>query len=419
MPPTTAATEPRLITLSSGARLAAQPIPGVKSAAITLLIPGGSAHDPENRLGMAAMWSELVFRGAGELDSRRHADALDSLGVQSGGGAENFYQRLSFTMLGARLSDALPLIIDMLRAPRCDEQSIEPVRDISIQTIHALEDDPHERVMRALKRHHAPPPINRSNLGTIEGLRAITRDELLEHWRACALPEGTIIGAAGAIDPDALADRLNTLLDGWTGEAPDVRWSESTDRGVHHEADETNQTQIALAHDSPDARDEAFALERVTAGVLSGGMSGRLFTEVREKRSLCYSVYAGYSADRDYGRTVAYVGTTPDRADEAARVLLEQLRRLNTAEGAVTESELARAKMGLKSRVVMSGESTGNRAMALARDVHCLDEPRSLDAIIAEIDAVTLDRLNDHLSRRSLGEMTVCTIGPKPVSAEL
>jgi predicted Zn-dependent peptidase len=418
MPSATAA-GPQLTTLDTGARFAAQRIVGAQSAAISILIPGGTARDPENRLGMSAMWSELLFRGAGNLDSRQHADALDKLGIQSGGGPETFYQRLSFTMLGSRITDALPLIIDMLRAPRCDADAIDPVRDLSIQAIQALNDDPQERVMRSLKQFHAPSPINRSIHGTIEGLTAITRDDLINHWSATALPIGAIFSAAGAIDPDAIEAQLNKLLAGWSGEANAISWSAPTTRGLHHETDDTNQAQIAIAHDSPDSRDNNFPLERVATAVLSGGMSGRLFTEVREKRSLCYSVFASLAADREFGRTVAYVGTTPDKADEAVNVLLEQLRLMNTPQGAVTQGELDRAKIGLKSRVVMSGESTSNRAMALARDTHCLDAPRSLEQIIEEIDSVTLDSLNSYLASRDLGDITCCTLGPDPVNTTL
>jgi len=418
MPDTTTA-GPLCATLDTGALFTSQRITGAQSAAVSILIPGGTARDPENRLGMSSMWSELLFRGAGSLDSRQHADALDKLGVQTGGGPETFFQRLSFTMLGSRLADALPLIIDMLRAPRCDADSIEPVRDLSIQAIQALSDDPQGRVMRSLKRFHAPPPINRSNLGTIEGLTAITRDDLVNHWSATALPTGAIFAAAGAIDPDSITAQLNALLSGWAGEPSPVCLSAATTRGYHHETDDTNQAQIAIAHDSPCARDERLPLERIATAVLSGGMSGRLFTEVREKRSLCYSVFASYAADREFGRTIAYVGTTPDKADEAVGVLLEQLRAINTPDGAVTQSELDRAKIGLKSRVVMSGESTANRAMALARDIHRLDAPRSLEQIIEEIDAVTLDALNAYLATRDLGDITCCTLGPDPVNATL
>ena len=133
------------------------------------------------------------------------------------------------------------------------------------------------------------------------------------------------------IDPEALARQLESLTSSWTGSAPEVTWDTSTtSRGYHHEPDQTNQVHIALAHDAPAESDPDCWLERLTTAILSGGMSCRLFTEVREKRSLCYSVYATYAGSQKYGRATAYVGTTPERAQESLDVLTEQLEHINT-----------------------------------------------------------------------------------------
>jgi predicted Zn-dependent peptidase len=408
---------PVTITLDCAAVLVAEPIPTAQSASLCWLIPAGSARDPDNRQGVSAMWSELLFRGAGALDSRAHADSLDRAGVQRGGEVETFFHRITATTIGSRLLDALPLIADMVLSPRCEEAAVEPVRDLALQSLEGLEDDPQERVMIEVKARHAPPPINRSGLGTREGLEALTRDDLLAYWKRCAKPTGSIIAVAGAIDPAAVARRLNELLRGWSGAPPEVAWPTPPQRGVHHEQDQTNQVQIALAHDSPPEPHPDARLERIVAGVLSGGMSGRLFTEVREKRGLCYSVFSSYATDRRYGRTVAYVGTGPERAQEALDVLVGELRRIGTPEGAITAEEFTRATVGMKSRVIMSGESTPSRAMAIARDMHRLDRPRSLEEVAAEIDAVRLGEVVEYLKRRRLGEMTVCTIGPGELKA--
>ena len=155
----------------------------------------------------------------------------------------------------------------------------------------------------------------------------------------------------------------------------------------------------------------------MTHAVFSGGMSGRLFTEVREKRSLCYAVSASYAADRDFGRSIAYSGTTPERAQETLDVLRGELDRIATKAGAVTADELRRAKIGLKSRTVMAGESTAARAGALARDMWKLGRPRSLDDLTAAIEAIELDPLNAYLARRRLSDRTIVTIGPGALKA--
>ncbi len=157
-------------------------------------------------------------------------------------------------------------------------------------------------------------------------------------------------------------------------------------------------------------------LERLAISVLSGGMSSRLFTEIREKRALCYSVGARYATDRDFGIVTASVGTQPERAQESLDVLVAEMQRLSTPKGRVTPEEFCRAVVGMKSGLVFSGESTGARASALASDVFRLGTPRSLEQLAAEVDAITLDQLNAYLATRSLGEVTIQTVGPEPLT---
>lgn len=408
--------EPIARTLDCGLPLLVEPIPNVRSVGLTWLLPAGSAHDPADRLGLSAMWSEIIYRGAGDLDSRAHADALDTLGVSRGSSVRTFFLRLSATLLGERLLDALPLITDVVLKPRMDEASVEPVRDLCVQSLESLKDDPQERVTVLLREKHNPPPLDRSGLGTMEGLGAITRKDLVEGWKGRALPGGGVLAVAGAVNADALEKRLNQLLAGWRGESRPVKWSGAGPRGYHHDTEETNQVHIAIAFDAPREGDEASMPERVINAALSGGMSGRLFTEVREKRSLCYSVHASYRPDKDFGRVTAYSGTTPERAQETLDVLMNELRRINgprSKGGGIDASEFQRAVIGMKSRLVMAGESTGARAGALADDWHKLGRPRSLEELTAQIDAVTLEQVNGYLSKRDLGAPTIVTIGPE------
>lgn len=413
--------EPVVRELSCGMPLVCERIDGVQSAGLTWLVAGGSARDPEELEGLSTMWSEILFRGAGDLDSRGHADALDTLGASRSSNVQTHHLKLGASAMGPRLEEALPLIVDMVRRPRMEAESVEPVRDLCMQELLALKDEPQQRVMLNLRRRHNPSPLNRSGVGTERGLSAIAREDLVERWPETARPRGSIFAAAGDVDIDRLEAALNTLLDGWEGDAPSVETGDAPARGYEHETDQTNQVHIGVSYDSPAERDERSALERLATAALSGGMSGRLFTEVREKRGLVYAVQASYRSDRDYGRTVAYAGTTPERAQETVDVLLGELRRINgpaSAGGGIDQSEFDRAKVGLKSNLVMSGESTSARAGALASDLHRLDRPRSLEERVAEIDRITLDQVNDYLSTRELGEITVTTIGPAALRVE-
>ncbi len=400
-------------TLDSGMPLLAEVNAGVRSASINWLLPIGSATDPAGAEGLSTLLSELIFRGAGANDSRAQADALDRLGLSRGASVGGQYLGLSVTMLGDRLEAALPLLVDIVRAPRIEPDAVEPTRALALQALAGLKDQPQERAGMLLSARHNHVPLNRSGLGTHAGLSAATRDALVAHWAARVKPKGSIFAVAGAINPDAIAKRLNALLAGWSGQAALIPATPSTTRGTyHHEPEESSQVQILLAHEAPREADPDAMLERIVASVLSGGSSSRLFTEVRERRALCYAVSASYAADRDWGRVTGYVGTTPDKAQQSLDVMRDELARITTPQGAVTPEEFARAVVGYKSRLVFSGESSAARAGALASDWHRLGRTRTLEEIAAQVDRVRLEEVNAYLARRRPGTATIVTLGP-------
>ncbi|MGD9688691.1 MAG: M16 family metallopeptidase [Phycisphaerales bacterium] len=400
-------------TLACGMPLVVEENRGVGSAALTWLLPVGSGADREDRQGLSTMLSELIFRGAGTLNSRQQADALDRLGLSRGADVGAAHLRLSATMLSAKVIDALPLLADMVLRPRFEPDAIEPVRDLSLQALQGLKDQPQERGGIMLTERHNHPPLNRSGLGTESGLESITREELASHWAARARPGGSILAICGNVNGSDIARRLDEVLRGWGGEAPKVECTASPTRGTyHHEEEQASQVHIYLAHEAPRESDPDAVLERIGNAVLSGGSSSRLFTEVRERRALCYSVHAWYAADKLWGRVTGYVGTTPDKAQMSLDVMMAELRRMGTRAGAVTPEEFQRAVVGYKSKLVFAGESTGARAAAIASDLHRLGRPRTLSELAAAIDRVTLDELNAYFARRTMGAVTIVTLGP-------
>jgi len=319
-------------------------------------------------------------------------------------------------MPGARLAEALGLLVDMVRKPRMDADANEPTRDLALQSLESLRDDPQERAALAARARHRPPPFNRSGMGTEEGLRAICRDDLVTGWPERARPIGSVIGIAGEVDPGPIRDRLEELLAGWSGRYDQPEVTGEPPRGYAHEVDDSNQVQIVVAQDGPPEDSGDAVLERIISSVLAGGMSGRLFTEVREKRGLCYAVHSSYRTDRDRGVVSSYVGTTPERAQESLDVLWSELGRVGEPGGQITPDEFDRAVVGMKSRLVFGGESTLARSAALASDFVKLDRVRTLDDITAEIDAVTLEGVNEYALRRETGTPTIQTLGPEALT---
>lgn len=399
--------------LQCGMTLVVEPIPSVASVAVNWLLPAGSATDAPGGDGHASMLSEYVLRGAGGRSSREFSDALDLLGVQRGTDVQTHHLRLDAVMLADRLDDALPLLADLVRAPALPADAMEAVRSLALQSLESLDDDPQGMAMIRLRERHMPPPFNRHGHGDQAAIEAATIDSLRESWRARFRPGGSIVGVAGAVNPAKVASGLNRLLEGWTGRGPDPSPSGPPPRGYLPIEQQTSQVHIGLAFDGPREAEAASMIERLAIGVLSGSTSGRLFTEVRQKRSLCYSVGASYRAGRDQGIVTLYAGTTPERAQETLDVCGAEIRRLRSG---VTKEEFHRAVVGLKSHMIMQGESTPARAGALVYDQFRLGRARTLDEVAAQVDAISIERLNEYLAARDFGDFTVVSIGPAPLT---
>lgn len=396
--------------LSSALSVIVEKTSGARSCGVSWLLPAGAGRDEPTLFGRAAVTSELLLRGAADLDSRAQADAFDLLGASRSADAGVRFMGVTASMLGDRLTEALPLLADMIRRPRFDESSIPPAKELAVQSIEALADEPQRRAVLGARARHFADPFSRSGLGTKEGIAALTRESIVAGWQRDAVPGGSILAIAGAVDPDAVFDAVERVTEGWSGTTTELAPAGDPPRGYAHEHDDGAQVQIILVHDAPPEPDPRSMLERIVVGVLSGGMSARLFTEVREKRGLCYAVHASYRAERDYGAVTASVGTTPQRAQESLDVLVAELHRINA--GGIEPDEFDRTVTRIKSSLVFAGESTAARAGALANDQHKLGRPRSLDEIAAEVDAVSLDQVNAYLRTRSLGRVTIQTVGP-------
>ncbi len=401
-------------TFPNGLTLLAEPMPGAESLAMSFLTPAGIAAEPPDRLGLSAMLAEIICRGAGGRSAREHSDALDTLGVDRSTANDMNHLRLSATMIGTKLPDALPLLADMIRAPAFDPAHLPPTRDLATQAIDALADEPQQRAFLELRQRQYPAPFGRSPLGDRDHLQQVTLDDLQAFARARFVPQGVILAFAGRFDWDALRGQVERLLGDWAGQAPDAVEAAAAPRGYSHLHADSAQVHIGVAYDAVKETDAQAVLQRAAAAVLSGGMSGRLFTEVREKRGLCYAVYAMYAGQRDRGAMLAYAGTSTPRAQDTLDVLTQELERLSNG---VEPDEFERAIVGMKSRLVMQGESTAARAAAIAADQYTHGRPRTLDERAAEVDAVTLDDLNAFLAEHLPEDMTIVTIGPEPLNA--
>jgi predicted Zn-dependent peptidase len=352
----------------------------------------------------------MMLRGAGPRDNRRFVNDLDNLGVQRSESVGDAHVVFSGATLGRNLSPALEIYADVIRRPHLPQAELEPCRLMALQELSAVEDEPAHKVMLELRRRHFPEPWGRSSQGDREALEAMGLDDVRGFFERVYRPEGAILGVAGRLEWEQLKDDVGRLWGDWpTLDKPHL--GEGT-AGPHREhlPHDSNQTQIALAYPSVPYQHPDYFVASAAVAVLGDGMSSRLFTEVREKRGLCYSVYASHGTLFDRGSVFCYAGTSAERAQETLDVMVHEILRLS--EG-IEPGELARLKTRVKSSLIMQQESTFARSALLTRDWYFLGRVRTLDEVEAIVDALSAEQINAYLAANRPNNFTIVTLGPK------
>ena len=354
----------------------------------------------------------MASRGAGERDSRKLVEDLDNLGVERGESVSDAHTSFSGATLSKNLLPALEIYADVVRRPHLKGDQLEAARLSMLQELRAVEDEPSQKVMQQLRLRHYPHPFGRPMQGDQAGLEATTLDDI----RGCASrlyrPNGCIIGVAGRFDWPRLKEHVGNLFADWRKcDVPELVAGKSGPQREHLHND-SNQTQIAIAYDSVPYRHPDYFQAWGAVGVLSGGMSSRLFTEVREKRGLCYMVYASYHTLRDRGAILCYAGTTAERAQETLDVTLGELLRLSQG---IEAAELFRLKARIKSALIMQQESSSSRSGSIARDWYHLERTRTLEELGALVDGLTRESISDYLAAHPPGDFTIVTLGQQPL----
>ena len=401
-------------TFGNGLTLVVQEMNWLPSVSFDMLLPFGATTDPEGEFGSGTVLSEWLYRGAGERDSRTLSDALDALGVRRGGGAGGESTVFAGSLLADALPEALALYADIVRRPRLEDDEFNLARTVALQELASLDDSPTQRLFIALAKGYFNSPHGRSVYGEEADLKALSAETVRRDAARRLAPREAILSVAGGVRWPEVRALVEDLFGDWEGEGVPLPEVEVAPPRTDHIEAKTAQTQIgvafeALAPGNPDWYKNALAI-----GVLSKGMGSRLFSEVREKRGLVYSVMAANRAVRGYGYTLSYAGTTPERADETLRVLLGELERLRDG---VSAEELERARTGILSSLVMEGESSGGVASSLARNTFLFGAPRPLETVKAALLAVSLDDLNAYLAARPEPRFTVLTLGPSALGA--
>lgn len=398
--------------LKNGMVVLGEPMEVVESAAFGFMLPAGAGRLPDGCCGAGNVIADWIFRGAGDRDSRSLGDALDGLGLHRASAVNSGHLNIGAALEAENLAEAIGLYADIILRPKLEQEQFELARQLAIEGVRALDDDPRQNVMLKLKEQFFPEPLGRSPVGNIEELSALSTQKAKQIIESNFNFSQTILAVAGKYDFDSLCKQIEELFD--TGEQKQLEAIAVGDKeGKYtHIHNDGAQVHIGLMTEAAKPTDEDYYNVRIAISVLSGGMSARLFTEVREKRGLCYAIGARYLALKEAAGIGCYAGTTPDKAQETFDVIKTEFNRLS--EG-ISEEEIERAKVGLKSALILQSESSSSRAGAIGSDHYILGRVRSLDEIKEKIEATSVDSVLRYLRENKFEDFTAVTIGPKEI----
>jgi len=413
--------EVRRSVLPGGVRVLTEAMPGQRSATIGFWVGVGSRDEAPGQHGSTHFLEHLLFKGTRKRTALEIASAFDEVGGESNAATAKESTCYFARVLDTDLPMAIDVIADMITGAVLDPQEMEQERDVILEEIAMDSDDPtdvaHEHFVAAVLGSH---PLGRPIGGTPEAIRAVARDSVWDHYWRYYRPDELVITAAGGLDHDVVCrlvvDALETA--GWDLEADAAPVQRrATERavitgtaGLHVVKRPVEQANIIVGCPSLVATDDRRFVMSVLNAVLGGGMSSRLFQEVREKRGLVYSTYSFASSYADAGYFGMYAGCTPTKVRQVLDLLGAELDKL--AEGGITEEELRKAVGQLSGGIVLALEDTGSRMSRLGRAELVSGEYQDIDETLRQIQAVTAAEVQELARELAAAPRTVTVVGP-------
>ncbi len=379
----------QLATLSNGFRIVTEHMPGLQSAALGIWVTAGGRHERPEQNGVAHFLEHMAFKGTDTRSALQIAEAIEDVG-----GYINAYTSREVTAYYARVlradtALAMDVIADILLNPVFDQSEIETERHVILQEIGQARDTPDDVIFDWLQEKAYPnQPIGRTILGEADRVRSFGRDDLSTFVSEHYGPGQMILSAAGAVDHDTLVAQAETLFGHIAARTAPVYDQARYHGGESRELKDLEQAHMALAFEGPGYRDDDFYAAQIYSSALGGGMSSRLFQEIREKRGLCYTIFAQSGAYADTGMTTIYAGTSGEELGDLAMLTIDEMKR---AADDMSQAEIDRARAQMKAGLLMGLESPASRAERMARMVQIWDRVPPIEDTVARIDAVTLD----------------------------
>ncbi len=404
--------ELELIRLPNGVRIALDPMPGLGTAALGVWQRVGARWESEELNGIAHLFEHMAFKGAGSRDARKFAEDTENAGCVMN--AATGYERTAYyaRCLAEQAPFSLDLISDILFDPHWLPEDLEKEKGVVAQERGEAFDAPDDRVFEL---HQAAlykgQPLGRPILGTDEALKNVSVDTLINFRSAHMTPDRVIVSIAGAFDRDAIIETATRRF-GHLANKPAQQSAPA--RALAGHASETRkleQTHLVFSWPGPASGHESVYAARLLSEIFGGGMSSRLFQEVRETRGLVYAIDSALDTLEDDGRISVYAGCSAENAREVAEIVQDQLA-LMAAKGP-TEAELTRAKAVSRASMLMGVEAPSARAEARVSQLFLRDRLADFSEIRDRMDAVTCEQIQAVAAKALEGPACAAAIGPK------
>jgi predicted Zn-dependent peptidase len=426
--PGQAAADPatRRTVLPGGLRVVTEFLPSVRSVALGIWVGVGSRDEDLAHAGATHYLEHLLFKGTKKRTALEISARMDAVG-----GEMNAFTAKEYTCYYARVLDAdLPLAIDilsdMVTSSLISPKDVDAERGVVLEEIAMNEDDPGDTVHEAFTAQlFGDTPLGRPILGTVDSINAITREQINEHYVARYTPPHLVVAAAGNLDHDAVVAGVRAAFahvlpdfEGQPPAPPRLRGSgglwegygPAAGSGVKLVSRPIEQANLVLGCEALARTDDRrFALAVLNAA-LGGGMSSRLFQEVREKRGLAYSVYSFSSQHADTGMWGIYAGCLPSKADEVLAICAAEVAKV--VDGGLTEAELERGKGQVRGGIVLGLEDPSSRMTRLGKSELVYPGLEPVDDVLAAIDAVTQDDVRAIAAEVLTRPKALAVVGP-------
>ncbi len=398
-------------TLSNGFRIVTENMPGLKSAALGIWVDAGARHERLDQNGIAHFLEHMAFKGTKRRSALDIAEAIENVG-----GFINAYTSRENTAYYARVLEehvplALDVISDILLEPAFDPREIEVERGVILSEIGQSNDTPDDIIFDWLQETAFPDqPMGRPILGPSERVRAFDRDNLAAFVQEYYGPEQMILAAAGAVDHDAIVREAEKLFSHLPRRNVEASPKADFVGGEKREIKDLEQAHFTFAIEAPGYRDDDVYTGQIFSTAFGGGMSSRLFQEAREKRGLCYSIFAQASAHDDTGMFTVYAGTSGEKVGELADLTVAELRRVTED---MSDEEVERARQQMKAGMLMGLENPSARCERLARMVSIWNRVPDLEETIDKIEDVTTAKVGEFAQKLCLtGKPAMALYGP-------